>query len=46
MNTLEEKGFCIMRNFLSTNEAQECLTLVKYSINKASNEFGVTTKII
>jgi hypothetical protein len=44
MNTLEEKGFGIIRNFLSTNEAQECLTLVKYSINKASNELGVTTR--
>ncbi|WP_106874760.1 phytanoyl-CoA dioxygenase family protein [Candidatus Phycorickettsia trachydisci] len=42
MDLLEKDGFLVVRNLLSASQVKECLTLIKDSIVKASNELGVT----
>lgn len=44
MKPLEKDGFFVIRNLLSASQVTECLTLVKDSIVRASNELEVTTK--
>lgn len=42
MDLLEKDGFLVVKNLLSVIQVKECLTLVKNSIVKASNELEVT----
>lgn len=42
MDSLKRDGFFVVKNLLSINQAQECLTLVKSSIDKASDELEIT----